>query len=172
VNAAVLADGQNVSCDLVVAGIGVRPVTEFLDGSGIEVADGVRVNEYLETNQRNILAAGDVANYQDVLFGKRRRAEHWDNAVSQGQYCARALMGERTPFKHVPYFGKRPNVRRLFRRFRRHSALRRGCRGVALRSGGAGGARVQAASVDRWHGTGRGDTACGECEGSSYHTRG
>ena len=88
----------------MVAGIGVRPVTEFLDGSGIEVADGVRVNEYLETNQRDILAAGDVANYQDVLFGKRRRVEHWDNAVSQGQYCARALMGERTPFKHVPYF--------------------------------------------------------------------
>jgi len=45
-----------------------------------------------------------VANYQDVLFGKRRRVEHWDNAVSQGQYCARSLMGDRSPFKHVPYF--------------------------------------------------------------------
>ena len=45
------------------------------------------------------MAAGDVANYQDVLFGKRRRVEHWDNAVSQGQYCARVLMGERTPFQ-------------------------------------------------------------------------
>ena len=62
------------------------------------------VNEYLETSASGILAAGDVANYQDVLFQKRRRVEHWDNAVSQGQYCARALMGERTPFKHVPYF--------------------------------------------------------------------
>jgi 3-phenylpropionate/trans-cinnamate dioxygenase ferredoxin reductase subunit len=39
-----------------------------------------------------------------VIFGKRRRVEHWDNAVSQGQYCARALMGEDVPFKHVPYF--------------------------------------------------------------------
>jgi len=45
-----------------------------------------------------------VANYQDVLFGKRRRVEHWDNAVSQGQYCARSLSGDRTPFRHVPYF--------------------------------------------------------------------
>jgi NADPH-dependent 2,4-dienoyl-CoA reductase/sulfur reductase-like enzyme len=79
-------------------------VTELLATSGIEVADGVMVNEYLETSASGILAAGDVANYQDVLFGKRRRVEHWDNAVSQGQYCARALMGERTPFKHVPYF--------------------------------------------------------------------
>lgn len=101
---AILDNGQKISCDIAVAGIGVRPVTELLTGSGIEVADGVMVNEFLETNQPNIYAAGDVANYQDVLFGKRRRVEHWDNAVSQGQYCARSLMGDRTPFKHVPYF--------------------------------------------------------------------
>jgi NADPH-dependent 2,4-dienoyl-CoA reductase/sulfur reductase-like enzyme len=104
VQSATLDNGQKVACDIVVAGIGVHPVTEVLTGSGIEVADGVMVNEFLETNQPNIYAAGDVANYQDVLFGKRRRVEHWDNAVSQGQYCARMLMGERTPFKHVPYF--------------------------------------------------------------------
>ena len=104
VSAAVLAGGRTIDCDMVVAGIGVHPVTELLAGSGIEVADGVMVNEYLETSQPGILAAGDVANYQDVLFGKRRRVEHWDNAVSQGQYCARRLMGERTPFTHVPYF--------------------------------------------------------------------
>jgi len=104
VNSAVLGDGQVIPCEMVVAGIGARPVTEMLNGSGIETADGVLVNEYLETSQPGILAAGDVANYPDVLFGKRRRVEHWDNAVSQGQYCARALMGERTPFQHVPYF--------------------------------------------------------------------
>jgi len=62
------------------------------------------VNEYLQTRHPDVFAAGDVANYQDVIFGKRRRVEHWDNAVSQGQYCARSLMGNRTPFKHVPYF--------------------------------------------------------------------
>jgi NADH dehydrogenase FAD-containing subunit len=65
-------------------------VTEPLIDCGIEVADGVVVNERLETNQPDIYAAGDVASYYDVLFGKHRRAEHWDNAVSQGQYCARA----------------------------------------------------------------------------------
>src|SRR5687767_12424761 len=89
---------------MVVAGIGVTPVTEPLRNSGIEVADGVVVNEYLETNQHDIYAAGDVASYYDVLFDKHRRAEHWDNAVSQGQHCACALSGERTPFLHVPYF--------------------------------------------------------------------
>ena len=104
ISSIILADGQTIACDMVVAGIGVRPVTEMLNGSGINVSDGVMVNEYLETNSPGILAAGDVANYQDVLFNKRRRVEHWDNAVTQGQYCARALMDERTPFKHVPYF--------------------------------------------------------------------
>jgi len=76
----------------------------MLTNSGLDIGDGVIVNEYLETSSSNISAAGDVANYQDVLFGKRRRVEHWDNAVSQGQYCARALMADRTPFSHVPYF--------------------------------------------------------------------
>ena len=104
VQSVVLSGGQTIPSDMVVAGIGVLPVTDVLAGSGIEVADGVVVNEYLETNQADIYAAGDVANYQDVLFEKRRRVEHWDNAVSQGQYCARVLIGERAPFKHVPYF--------------------------------------------------------------------
>jgi NADPH-dependent 2,4-dienoyl-CoA reductase/sulfur reductase-like enzyme len=104
VESAVLQSGEIATCDMVVAGIGVRPVTEPLANSGIDVSDGVVVNEYLETNQRDIYAAGDVASYYDVLFGKHRRAEHWDNAVSQGQHCARILSGERTPFVHVPYF--------------------------------------------------------------------
>ena len=99
-----LQDGEILDCDMLVAGIGVTPVTEPLLKSGVELKDGVVVNEYLETSQPHILAAGDVANYYDVLFDKHRRVEHWDNAVSQGQHCARALLGERKPFIHVLYF--------------------------------------------------------------------
>ena len=104
VNAVALDGGQAIPCDMVVAGIGVTPVMDLLAGSGVEMDNGVVVNEYLETNQPGIMAAGDVANYPDLLFGKRRRVEHWDNAVSQGQHVARVLTGERAPFKHVPYF--------------------------------------------------------------------
>jgi NADPH-dependent 2,4-dienoyl-CoA reductase/sulfur reductase-like enzyme len=99
-----LADRTELKCDLLVAGIGVRPSTDVVAHSGIEVENGVVVNEYLETSTPWILAAGDVANYHDLLFHKRRRVEHWDNAVSQGQHCARMLAGERAPFVHVPYF--------------------------------------------------------------------
>jgi len=100
----VLSDGTVRRCDLLVAGIGVEPVTKFLDGSGLEIDNGVVVNQNLETSVPGIYAAGDVANYYDTLYGVRRRVEHWDNAVSQGQHCARTVTGDRSPFVHVPYF--------------------------------------------------------------------
>lgn len=104
VSSIALASGQTLPCDMLVAGIGVAPATDRLANSGIETDNGVLVNEYLESSRSDIYAAGDVANYRDVLFGGRRRVEHWDNAVSQGQHCARALLGEYSPFRHVPYF--------------------------------------------------------------------
>jgi NADPH-dependent 2,4-dienoyl-CoA reductase/sulfur reductase-like enzyme len=52
----------------------------------------------------DVYAAGDVVRYRDLLFGKTRRADHWDNAVEQGKHVARQLTGERKPFIHVPYF--------------------------------------------------------------------
>ena len=104
INSVVLRDKQTIPCELVIAGIGVQPAIEMVMYSGLDLGDGILVNEYLQTSHPDVFAAGDVANYQDLLFTKRRRVEHWDNAVSQGQYCARSLMGETTPFRHVPYF--------------------------------------------------------------------
>ena len=104
VSAVVLDSGQHLPADLVVAGIGVSPATEALADSGLKLDNGVLVNEYLETSIPDIYAAGDVANYRDQLFDKQRRIEHWDNAVEQGKYIARALTGEHAPFIHVPYF--------------------------------------------------------------------
>ena len=104
VHSAQLSNGEEVPCDLVVAGIGVTPATETFGHTGLKIDNGVVVNEYLETNIAGIYAAGDVANYPDQIFGKRRRVEHWDNAVSQGQRWARVVTGDRQPFVHVPYF--------------------------------------------------------------------
>jgi NADPH-dependent 2,4-dienoyl-CoA reductase/sulfur reductase-like enzyme len=99
-----LSSGRKISCEMVVAGVGASAVTELFAKSGLAVENGIVVNEYLETNQAGIFAAGDVANYVDKIFDKRRRVEHWDNAVSQGQHWARIIGGERQPFLHVPYF--------------------------------------------------------------------
>jgi NADPH-dependent 2,4-dienoyl-CoA reductase/sulfur reductase-like enzyme len=99
-----LSSGRKISCDMVVAGVGATAVTELFAKSGLAVENGIVVNEYLETNHAGIFAAGDVANYVDKIFDKRRRVEHWDNAVAQGQHWASVIRGERRPFLHVPYF--------------------------------------------------------------------
>lgn len=101
---AVLSSGDKIACDIVVAGVGAAPVTEAFAKTGLEVENGIVVNEYLETNQAGVFAAGDVASYFDRIFNKRRRVEHWDNAVSQGQHWASVVRGDRQPFMHVPYF--------------------------------------------------------------------
>jgi len=99
-----LSNGSKAQADLVVAGIGVTPVTELAAAAGIEVQNGIVVNEFLETSAAGVYAAGDVANYPDALFRKRRRVEHWDNAVKQGQYVARHLSGHAERFENIPYF--------------------------------------------------------------------
>jgi NADPH-dependent 2,4-dienoyl-CoA reductase/sulfur reductase-like enzyme len=99
-----LSTGTKLDADLVIAGIGVTPVTEIAEAAGLHVENGIVVNEFLESRTAGVYAAGDTASYQDLLFNKRRRVEHWDNAVAQGQYLARRLSGESEPFEHISYF--------------------------------------------------------------------
>ncbi|HEY6464585.1 MAG TPA: oxidoreductase C-terminal domain-containing protein, partial [Candidatus Acidoferrales bacterium] len=99
-----LEGGRMIPCDMAVVGVGAEPVTDLFAGTAIAGRDGLEVNEYLETAAPGVFAAGDIANYPDKIFEKRRRVEHWDNAVSQGQHWARLVTGERKPFVHVPYF--------------------------------------------------------------------
>lgn len=100
----VLRSGRELEADFVVAGIGVEPSIDIFEESSLQLGDGIVVDEYLETNIPDVFAAGDVANYYDVIFEKRRRVEHWDNAAAQGKHAAKVLMGRREPFAKVPYF--------------------------------------------------------------------
>ena len=104
VRAVGLVSGEEVPADFVVAGIGVVPATRLFEKTSLELKDGIRVNEFLETNHPGVWAAGDVSNYPDKVFGKRRRLDHWDNAVEQGRCAVRNMMGKPQPFIHVPYF--------------------------------------------------------------------
>jgi NADPH-dependent 2,4-dienoyl-CoA reductase/sulfur reductase-like enzyme len=99
-----LSTGAKVEADLVVAGVGVTPVTDIAEAAGLKTDNGIIVSEFLETSAGGVYAAGDVAHFQDVRTGKRRRFEHWDNAVKQGQYIARSLLGEKKAFENIPYF--------------------------------------------------------------------
>lgn len=103
----VLASGEAIAADLVVAGIGAVPNVElFQQGdNGLEIDNGILVNSYLETGVPGVYAVGDIARYEDSVYGgKRRRVEHWDNAKTQGQCAAQAMMGKHEEFFHAPYF--------------------------------------------------------------------
>lgn len=99
-----LAQHDDLPADLVVAGIGVTPNIAIFEDTPLKMNEGILVNRFLETNIRGVFAAGDVAEYRDVLANESRRLEHWDNAYQQGQHAARMMLGEMSPYKHVPYF--------------------------------------------------------------------
>ena len=99
-----LSDGSTIDADVVVVGIGVIPNTEWLDGSGLEVDDGVVCDASCMAADR-VTAAGDVARWPNELFGETMRVEHWDNAAQQGAHAARRLLDAAVgPFTPVPWF--------------------------------------------------------------------
>ena len=97
-------NGRRIEADVAVVGIGVEPVTAFLEGSGIELDNGIVVNERFETNVPDVYAAGDVANFYDPLFQRRRRIEHWSNANYQGTEVGKVLAGAEGGYDTVSAF--------------------------------------------------------------------
>ncbi len=100
----VTAGGLTVDCDFVVLGLGVEPVTDFLERSGIELDNGVVVDELCRTSVEGIFAAGDVANHNNPVFGRRLRVEHWQNAIKHGQAAAVSMLGKGSPYRAVYWF--------------------------------------------------------------------
>ena len=101
-----LSDGSVVEADVVVVGIGVIPNTEWLEGSGLELDNGV-VCDATCLAAPGVTAAGDVARWPNQRFDEVMRVEHWDNAVEQGAHAARRLLvddAEAEPFTPVPWF--------------------------------------------------------------------
>jgi NADPH-dependent 2,4-dienoyl-CoA reductase/sulfur reductase-like enzyme len=103
----ILDDGTTVECELVVVGIGMAPSVSWLEGSGLELEDGVRCDATLAASVPGIVAAGDVASWHNPLFEERMRIEHWTNAVEQARHAVGTLLaepGEAKPFESVPLF--------------------------------------------------------------------
>ena len=98
------AHGRRIECDFAVVGLGVEPATELLAGTGVEIDNGIVVDEYCRTNVEGIYAAGDVANHYHPVFGRHIRVEHWQNALKQGPAAARNMLGEGGPYEEIPWF--------------------------------------------------------------------
>jgi len=98
------ASGHEIDADLVVVGVGVAPTTGWLEGSGVELDNGVVVDSRFRASADGVFAAGDVANFEDPVFGRRRRIEHWSNADYQGRLLGKALAGEHVEYDRVSAF--------------------------------------------------------------------
>jgi len=90
--------------DLVVVGIGAVPDTALAEAAGLDVDNGVLVDERLRTSDPDVYAVGDIANQQHPTLGRRIRVEHWDNAIEQGKVAAHNLAGGDEVYDRQPYF--------------------------------------------------------------------
>jgi 3-phenylpropionate/trans-cinnamate dioxygenase ferredoxin reductase subunit len=97
-------DGTVVGCDLAVVGVGVTPCAELAEQAGVKVANGIVVDEHLQTSVPGVYAAGDVASARHPLYAHSLRVEHWANALHQGPVAARNMLGEECAYSRVPYF--------------------------------------------------------------------
>ncbi|MDF1630609.1 MAG: FAD-dependent oxidoreductase [Alcanivoracaceae bacterium] len=98
------ADGRSYAADMVIVGIGVRPNSELAEAAGLEIDNGIVVDEYCQTQDPDIVAAGDCANQWDPGSAQRRRLESVPNAVEQAKTAAATLCGEKIPQISLPWF--------------------------------------------------------------------
>ena len=96
--------GRMIECDFVVVGIGVVPRVELASRAGLEVDNGILVDEKLQSSAPGVFAAGDVANALHSFYEERIRVEHWANALHQGPVAARAMLGQQVSYDRIPYF--------------------------------------------------------------------
>ena len=104
VSAVLTEGGREIACDAVVVGAGVRPDTMLAGRAGLDVGDGITCDAGLETSVEGIFAAGDCCSYESEIHGRRLRIEHWDVAFHQGRHAARGMLGDKEPYRVVPYF--------------------------------------------------------------------
>lgn len=99
-----LDDGSKLEADLVLIGIGGTPNDRIAGEAGLHVDNGVVVNEFGQTSDPDIFAAGDIAAHENHLFGGRWRLESWKNAEDQAAVVASYLCGNPAPYSEVPWF--------------------------------------------------------------------
>jgi 3-phenylpropionate/trans-cinnamate dioxygenase ferredoxin reductase component len=96
--------GREIASDVIVAGLGIVPETHPAEAAGLEVRDGIVVDEQLRTTDPDIFAAGDVARFRSVVLEKDMRVEHEDNANTMGRLAGQAMTGASISWRHVPMF--------------------------------------------------------------------
>jgi 3-phenylpropionate/trans-cinnamate dioxygenase ferredoxin reductase subunit len=100
----ILTNNGAISADFVVVGIGVIPCDELASESGLKVQNGILVNEFCETSEKDIYSAGDCTVHPNSYYNKDIRLESVHNAIEQGKTVASSIMNKKTPYNQIPWF--------------------------------------------------------------------
>jgi len=95
---------QEIVVDGIVAGLGIEPDVDLAAQAGLNLDNGIVVDELLRTSHPDVYAAGDVAAFYNPALERRLRVEHEDNANTMGRQAGRNMAGEEEPYHHLPYF--------------------------------------------------------------------
>ncbi len=98
------SEGEEITADLVVVGVGIVPNTELASAAGLDVDDGIVVDDHCRTSDADIYAAGDCTLHPNGIYGRRLRLESVHNALEQAKTAAANLCGQDVSYSQVPWF--------------------------------------------------------------------
>jgi NADPH-dependent 2,4-dienoyl-CoA reductase/sulfur reductase-like enzyme len=98
-----LADGRRIDADVILVATGVSPRTDLAERAGIDVDDGILVDDLLTTSHPDVMAAGDAVRSRGADGDRGTRTEAWTPALAMGQHVARTLMGDPAPYTDAPW---------------------------------------------------------------------
>ena len=99
-----LRDGSTIEADVVVVGVGSEPNIDLALAAGIQVENGIVVDPYGRTSRTDVYAVGDVACFPCSFSARTIRSEQWQHAVEHARATASAMLGEQSPYVHLPWF--------------------------------------------------------------------
>src|SRR5437667_332319 len=99
-----LATGGRPRAQIALVGVGIEPTTDLADAAGLDVGNGIEVDEYARTSDADIYAAGDVAEFPYLALDVRTRVEHWDHAIQHGRAAGANMAGANHPYTTLPMF--------------------------------------------------------------------
>lgn len=100
----ICSDGSHLKTDLVVIGVGIIPNVELAEVAGLDVDNGILVDEFARTNDPDIVAAGDCTNHPNALYGQNLRLESVPNALEQPKSAAASICGKEKAYNALPWF--------------------------------------------------------------------
>jgi len=99
-----LSDGETLPAEIVIVGVGAAPATDWLEGAGLEIDNGVLCDATGSTGHEGIYALGDCARWLNARYPERPRFEHWTSAVEQSDVIAKRIIhGVAEDFAPIPY---------------------------------------------------------------------